>query len=1293
MMESNKITTEEIEFDLNRSIDSNDRLHFFVKCFVNELEATLTYHYKILFGELKKVGEIEKVLGNVLGSGMKFLGVSGLDNLLKKVLSMPFEEYYKTKSYKYFEIVYNFHKYKSQGRSLFVRIAIEVFQSFELQFMEVTGERTYHEAMKNLATDAAQRFLNYTKADGESSSASEDLPAKRLEAQNVVFGKSKEEFFDKLKIEKRTLQIKSKNIPCLKRKKPGFEFLRGNEIWNTASLYEKSGIVKNDRDGIKLYARKQSKYDKYSFRRPFNEESWEQEYNISVKDANFKADYSLDCDHYKLQHAEILRKINVQDGAFVQRRSLELIEELYIILSDGLESVTNETRKHYEDAIEILHDEFRSIRNHFEEVNRNIKDVKNVVLDLEKTIKQSQTAEKKKVIFGLTNPVKYFTGRREHLENIHKTLTESKKTTIISNAVSIMGLGGVGKTELAVKYANDYIDYYDSIVFINSEKKENIERCFKSLAQKIDIPVTDEKTKGDPSSQQEINIQDIVQNIYRHFNDTKLLIIFDNVEDYCFIKDFIYRANSSGNKISTLITSRNRDWDVGGHGEIGLISLERFCEDEALDFVQNNLGKETEEDVKRLIKTLDSLPLAMKQAIGYIRQQIEKNSLRGLTKFTVKKYLELYEKENHLLLDRGHNLTDDVYNETVATTWMITIKMIEENAQCGNLALDIFHTLAYLSPEDIHVEELFSDLATDDETMWDAVKLLHKYSMIHLDKGIVHIHRLVQQVTQNHLKIAGEEEKVLRQALELLNGSNFEDHAVSVWEHSCQYSELIDDFYCISEYGRWKSPLELLSAYRNDCKAIERLYQSSNKDIRQAFILDSSKFDPLNIAAENGNINVVKFLFEKVENLGTCLLSTPRLRLAAINGHFEVVKFVQNKIKALQYDYEIGVNLLDEVSINGHINIIEILKPNDNEVHLFYATLMSAFLKGNYDVCKSMIESSPNILKYKFGDEDNSILHIIAGKGNIEIVESLLVCIDVNICNSRNETPAHFAAGAGNDDVLILLLKRGANYNAVNFFGKTLLHFAASACNVETLKMLIEKGLDCLEADKFKRFPIYYAVIGNNNSAVQFLIENGMEIENKTALLDKMFTVRLHKETISLLLELGADINTVDEYGYTSLSYASLYNGYDVVKTLLEAGADPDFCDFDSPQSALHLAASRNNLRIVKLLLKRGADPNILDKSGNTALHVAALYWGKLPVVEMLVRYGCDIRFVNKNGKTPLDLAALKRKEAICDYLKKRMDVAHFELRSIHFYSFVLIMIVIYNSLNKIVDVLCACFS
>ncbi|GGP19728.1 hypothetical protein GCM10007981_04580 [Thermocladium modestius] len=138
---------------------------------------------------------------------------------------------------------------------------------------------------------------------------------------------------------------------------------------------------------------------------------------------------------------------------------------------------------------------------------------------------------------------------------------------------------------------------------------------------------------------------------------------------------------------------------------------------------------------------------------------------------------------------------------------------------------------------------------------------------------------------------------------------------------------------------------------------------------------------------------------------------------------------------------------------------------------------------------------------------------------------------------------------------------------------------------------------------------------------------------------------------VKTLLEAGADPNTKDEYGSTPLHWAALKGHLDVVELLLKHGADPNVKDEDG-STPLHDAAWNGHADVVELLLKHGADPNVKDEDGSTPLHDAA--WnGHADVVELLLKHGADPNTKNEYGKTPLHRAAMKGHADVVELLLK----------------------------------------
>ena len=195
-------------------------------------------------------------------------------------------------------------------------------------------------------------------------------------------------------------------------------------------------------------------------------------------------------------------------------------------------------------------------------------------------------------------------GREGSLQAVRQQLTAGRRTAIGQTA-AFQGLGGLGKTQLAVEYAYRFEDTYpNGVIWLNAD--QDIDAQLTELAEKAlwIAPESEHKYK-----------LDIARNRLRTYSDC--LIIFDNLEDPQAIADYLPEPQANPH---ILVTSRI---DQPDFNPVPLDPL-----DEALSFElllqeagREPVGDEEDSAAHEIAETLDGLPLALELAGAYLRRR------------------------------------------------------------------------------------------------------------------------------------------------------------------------------------------------------------------------------------------------------------------------------------------------------------------------------------------------------------------------------------------------------------------------------------------------------------------------------------------------------------------------------------------------------------------------------------------------------------------------------------------------------------------------------------------------
>ncbi len=159
------------------------------------------------------------------------------------------------------------------------------------------------------------------------------------------------------------------------------------------------------------------------------------------------------------------------------------------------------------------------------------------------------------------------------------------------------------------------------------------------------------------------------------------------------------------------------------------------------------------------------------------------------------------------------------------------------------------------------------------------------------------------------------------------------------------------------------------------------------------------------------------------------------------------------------------------------------------------------------------------------------------------------------------------------------------------------------------------------------------AVEGGKHKIVEQLLNRGVPPDTGTEKNAVHVAVnRQDVDTLKLLLEFGADPDSLDSRERTAISYACFLKD-DLTKLLLDFGADPNLC---APNwLPLAWAIDTNKLNQVQMLLQYGADPDGVSKNGETCLYYAAAR-PRASIVQELLDWGADANKKNSSGDTSL---------------------------------------------------------
>jgi tetratricopeptide (TPR) repeat protein len=321
-----------------------------------------------------------------------------------------------------------------------------------------------------------------------------------------------------------------------------------------------------------------------------------------------------------------------------------------------------------------------------------------------------------------------FTGRAELLEDLRDRLGGSGSKV---QPQFLYGLGGVGKTQIAIEYAHRFAADYDVVWWMSAEQPGLVRAALARLARAIDLP-----SGGDQAA----DIDAVLTAMRATESGRRWLLVFDNAEDPAELTGLL----PAHGHVHVLITSR-----TPGPSPSTSIEVPVFSREHSITLLLRRAEGVAPGEADAVAERLGDLPLAIEHAGAWL----------AATGMTATAYLDLLDTRMSDVLSQQQSPD---YPHPVAATWLISLDRLRDQKPAAARLMEL---CACFASEPIPTRLLLKEpvtslLAEYDPDLRDPMLLAQlfqevlRYSLVRVDssQGTLEVHRLVQVVIREQME-------------------------------------------------------------------------------------------------------------------------------------------------------------------------------------------------------------------------------------------------------------------------------------------------------------------------------------------------------------------------------------------------------------------------------------------------------------------------------------------------------------------------------------------------------------